>query len=275
MEIMAKSVRARRYSHMNVVLEEFDASVKHLTDLFGAVFMLDMPGPHWHACLMEIGNVIFEFFVPPHFMLNSRHGPHYLGIEYEADMEAARAAVASHGIRVMRDIVDAIHTHPADGFGIDYEFYGGTFYGPDAPFVTTHCKTAEYWRDEHPLGLLGIKGYTQTVSDLAAGERFLRSLLCAEPVYEEERPALAARAAGLRIADVVVELLAPTGDGPLRREMEWVGQGIRSTVFRTRDINQARQYFTNRGIALIPGTAPGSIAIPPKDNLGILFEFSE
>jgi hypothetical protein len=275
MLIMAKSVRARRYSHLNVVLEDFDASVKHLKELFGAVFMLDLPGPNWHACLMEIGGVIFEFFVPPHFMLNSRHGPHYLGIEYEVDMEEARAAVASHNIRIMRDIVEAIHTHPADGFGLDYEFYGGTFYTADAPYVTTHVKPAEYWRDEHPLGLMGIKAYTQSVSDIDAGARFLQSFLQAEPVYEADRPGLAARAVGLRIADVVVELLTPTGDGPLRREMELVGQGIRSTVFRTRDIDRARKYFSDRRVQVIPGTAPGSIAIPPAANLGILFEFSE
>jgi hypothetical protein len=272
---MAKSVRARRYSHLNVVLENFDASVAHLKDLFGAVFLLDLPGPNWHACLMEIGGVIFEFFVPPNFMLNSRHGPHYLGIEYETDMQEARAAVASHNVRIFRDIVEAIHTHPADGFGIDYEFYGGTFYGPDAPHVTTHVKPAEYWRDEHPIGLMGIKGYTQTVSDIVAGARFLQSLLEAESVYEVERPDLAARAVGLRIADVVVELLTPSGDGPLRREMQLVGQGIRSTVFKVRDIDQARQYFVGRGLQLIPGTAPGSFAIPPAANLGILFEFSE
>jgi hypothetical protein len=260
---------------MNVVVEQFDASVAHLRDLFGAVFLLDLPGPHWHAWLMEIGGVIFELFVPPHFMLNSRHGPHYLGIEYEADVDEAREAVAAHNIRIMRDLGEAFHTHPADGFGLDYEFYGGSFYGPDAPHLTTHCKPAQYWRDEHPLGLTGIKGYTQTVSDIAAGASFLRSFLSAEPVYEEDRPALAARAIGLRIADVVVELLAPTGDGPLRRELEQVGQGIRSTVFRTRDINQARRYFTDRGVPLIPGTAPGSFAVAPQANLGILFEFSE
>jgi hypothetical protein len=272
---MAKSIRVRRYSHLNVVLEEYDASVKHLEDLFGAVFLLDLPGPNWHACLMEIGGAIFELFVPPHFMLNSRHGPHYLGIEYEVDMREAREAVASHNIRIMRDIVEAIHTHPADGFGVDYEFYGGSFYGPNFAHLTTPCKSAEYWRDEHPLGLTGIKGYTQTVSDIAAGARFLQSLLQAEPLYEQDRAGLAARAVGLQVSDVVVELLTPTGDGPLRREMEQVGQGIRSTVFRTRDINQARQYFTDRGVALIAGTAPASFAVPPTANLGILFEFSE
>jgi hypothetical protein len=272
----ASAVRARRYSHLNVVLlEQFDASVAHLRDLFGAVFLSDLPGPNWHACLMEIGGVIFEFFVPPHFMLNSRHGAHYLGIEFEADVEEARQAVASHNVRIMRDLDVAFHTHPADGFGVDYEFYGGTFYGPDAQYVTTHCKPAEYWRDEHPLGLLGIQGYTQTASDITAGANFLRSFLCAEPVYEEDRPALVARAVGLRVADLIVELLTPTGDGPLRREMDLVGQGIRSTVFKVRDVNQVKKYFANRRVDLIAGTTPGSVAIPPKANLGILFEFSE
>ena len=51
-------------------------------------------------------------------MLHGRIGPHYLGIEYEVDMAQARAAIADNGIRIMRDIVQAVHTDPFDGFGV-------------------------------------------------------------------------------------------------------------------------------------------------------------
>ncbi|MBV1918209.1 MAG: hypothetical protein KUG65_09145, partial [Sphingomonadaceae bacterium] len=111
---MTTSVTPRRLSHMNVVIEDYDACVKHFTETFGGNFMLDLPSTDWHACLIEIGGIIIEFFAPPNFMLNSRHGPHFLGVEYEAPMDEARPAVAANNVRIFRDLEIAFHTDPAD-----------------------------------------------------------------------------------------------------------------------------------------------------------------
>jgi hypothetical protein len=73
----------------------------------------------------------------------------------------------------------------------------------------------------------------------------------------------------------VIELLAPTGDGPLMRELHRTGEGIRSAVFRVRNLEKARRYFTERGVELIAGTAPESFAVAPQANRGVLFEFAE
>jgi hypothetical protein len=272
---MLKSIRPRRVSHPNVVLEDYDASMAHLTELFGAVLLMDMPKPAWHACLVDIGGVIFEVFAPHAFLLNSRHGPHFLGMEYEADMGEVREAVAAHGIRIIRDIDVALHTDPTDCFGVDFEFYGGSFVDNDPPHLTRTMMPAAYWRDEHPLGLMGLKAYTLAVSDIGAASSFLKSFLSAEPAYEAPRPGLAAQAVGLQVADCVVELLTPTGDGVLQRELQQIGQGIRSMVFRTRSLDQARRYFTERGVPLVPGSAPDRFAVDPAANRGVLFEFSE
>jgi catechol 2,3-dioxygenase-like lactoylglutathione lyase family enzyme len=271
---MAISVNCRRVSHANLVIENLDASLAFLRDVYGASFMLDLPGPDWHACLIEIGGLVVELFEPKNFMLTSRLGPHYLGIEYEVDMAEARAAVADHGIRIMRDIGAAIHTDPADGFGADYEFFDGTFYGPEAPHVTTHTRSAEHWA-AHPIGFTGLIGYTHAVAVLPAASTFLQSFLGARPLYEVEREGLGARAIGLAIADAVCELVSPAGEGALLREMLRTGQGIRSTVYGVRDVAAARAHFESKGLRVIAGTAPGSIAVDPRDNLGILFEFAE
>lgn len=272
---MTKAVRPRRMSHMNLVMDNFDSSVAHFGRLFGAVFLKDLPGPNWHAYLVDIGGVILEIFVPPAFMLSSRHGAHYLGVEYEADMADAHAAVATNGIRIMRDIKLAFHTDPADGFGVDYEFYGGSFYTNEPPHLDRLCAPAEYWRDEHPLGLTGLVGYSHAVGDLDKATRFLQDFLGGEVLYEEARPALAALARGVRIADDIAELIMPLGEGALRTEMYRQGEGIRSTTFRVRDLEQARDYFHLRGITPVAGTAPASIAIKPADNMGVRFEFCE
>jgi hypothetical protein len=79
----------------------------------------------------------------------------------------------------------------------------------------------------------------------------------------------------LRIADAVLELLAPVGDGPLQEHLIAHGEGIRSTRFGVRDLDIARRYFHDRGIELVDGAAPGTLAIPPHQNLGVLFELAE
>ncbi len=57
------------------------------------------------------------------------------------------------------------------------------------------------------------------------------------------------------------------------REMFTTGQGIRSTVYRVKDVGATRAYLESMNLRVIDGTAPGSIAVDPRDNLGILFEF--
>ena len=269
------STEPTRVSHLNVILEDFDASIKHWTELFDANFMLDLPRPEWHACLVEIGGVIFEVFAPGNFLLNSRHGPHYLGMEYEAKMAQVRKSLVAHNVRIIRDHDIALHTHPADGLGVAWEFYEGSFHGENAANVTRPERPIAYWRDEHPLGLMGLKAYTLQVSDMESARQFVETFLGGQVKYDEPRPALGARAVGLQVADGILELLSPTGDGVLRRDMELVGQGIRSAVFHARSLEQSRRYFDGRKVPLIDGSAPGRFAIAPEANRGVLFEFSE
>ena len=271
---MARSVNCRRISHTNLVIEDFAASVAFLEGVYGGSFMADLPGPDWHACLIEIGGLVVELFEPRNFLLQSRIGPHYLGLEFEADVDEARAAVADHGMRIIRDLGVAIHTDPFQGFGVDYEFYGGTFYGPDAPHLKTFTKSPEHWA-AHPIGYTGLIGYTQAVADLAAATAFMKSFLGAEPIYETVREAIGARATGMRFAGIVCELVCPSGDGPLLRDMLQTGHGIRSTVYSVSDVAATRAYFEGRGLRVIAGARPGSVAVDPRDNLGILFEFVE
>ncbi len=272
---MARSIRPVRVNHMNVVLRDHDTSVAHFCERYGAEFMADMPQREFHASLVEMGQVIFELFVPHDYLICSRYGPHYLGLEWQADMDEVRAAVADHGLGIVRDIGLALHTDPADCFGVSYEFYGGYFLDRDWELLGGKIKPVSYWRDEHPLGLTGLKGYTHAVEDIEAAGAFLQSFLGAEPVYEVERPALAAHAKGLQVADAVIELLAPSGEGPIREYLNRHGQGIRSTVFGVRNIEQARGCLAGRDFPCEAGTSDGSIAVPAEANLGLIFEFSE
>lgn len=272
---MPRSIRPVRVNHMNAVLRDFAASIAHFEQAFGAEFMVDMPQQPFHAGLFEIGQVIFEPFVPHDFLISARLGPHYVGLEWQADIDDVRAALAEHGVGTVRDIGLALHTDPADCFGVAHEFYAGEFHTREWDLLGGTIKPMSYWRDEHPLGLAGLKGYTHVVENLDAAGAFYRGFLGAQPVFDEARPAIAARATGLRVADAVVELLAPDGEGWLARQLRRQGQGILSTVFSVRDLAQARHYCARKGIPLEAGTAQGYLTVPAQANRGILFEFAE
>lgn len=273
---MPRSIRPKRVNHMNVVLRDHDASVAHLGAHFDAEFMADMPQKEFHASLIEIGRVIFELFVPHDFLICARYGPHHLGLEWQADMDDVRAAVADHQLGIVRDIGLALHTDPADCFGVSHEFYGGYFHDREWELLGgSAIKSADFWRDEQPIGLTGLKGYTHAVEDIDAASAFLQSFLAAKPVYEEDRPALGAHAIGLAVADAVIELQTPSGQGELRQYLNRHGQGIRSTVFAVRDIEQARVSLESQSFTLVAGSADGSLAVPAAANLGLMFEFAQ
>jgi hypothetical protein len=272
---MPTSIHCKRVNHMNVVLEDFTASMDHFTSLYGAQFVSDMPQTEWHAGLFVMGRVLFELFAPYEFLLNSRYGPHFVGLEYETDLDEARQAIAERGIRISRDIGAAVHTHPADGFGVAFEFYNGNFHDAPRPTWREQMKPDEYWRDEHPLGLTGLKGYTVAVADVDAASDFFQDFLSAQVRSDTSRPDIAARAVGLEMADSTVELLAPVGDGAIREHVQRFGDGIRATVFSVRDLAQAERYFADRGVTLEAGDAPDRLAVPADANRGVIFEFSE
>jgi len=271
-----KALECLHMNHINAMVEDFDKSVDHLTDLFGAQFNLDLPGDHWHACLITIGGVMFEVFAPSQYLLHARFGPHYVGIEYQVpDADEARAEVLSRGMRVIRELGVAIHVHPAEAFGVAWEFFGRSFHDDPPPVAYVEpLKPPDYWR-EHPLGYTGLKRYSIAVADLDSAAVFFQDFLGGTAIYEEARPAVTARAVGFALGDTVAELISPTGAGPIERYLDRYGDGIRSTVFAVHDLEQARGYFAQRGVALHPGDGPDTLALAPEDNLGLLFEFSE
>lgn len=272
---MSTVIRPVRVNHINIVLEDFDESVGHFEDLFGALFLNDLPQNTWHACLIDIGRVIFEVFAPHEFFLHTRYGPHYIGIEYQADMPEVRQVLAEQGIRVARDLGEmALHVDPRDCHGIAFEFYEG-FFHDNEQLTGGVMKPAEHWRDEHPLGLTGLHGYTVVSPDLDDAVRFFTGFLQCDVVHEERYGDASARSVGLRTADAVLEVLAPDGHGPIEDHLRRAGEGIRSTVFGVRDLDQARGYFRDRGIELVPSVVPDTFTLPPERNVGALFEFRE
>jgi catechol 2,3-dioxygenase-like lactoylglutathione lyase family enzyme len=273
---MTEALDCLHMNHINALVEDFDQSIDHFSDLLGAQFNYDLPGAHWHACLITIGGVMFEIFAPIEYLLHARMGPHYVGVEYVVpDVDRARAETLDRGMRVIRELGEAFHVHPAEAFGVAWEFFHKSFQDPVAPPVPYDepIWSAERWL-EHPIGYTGLKRYSVAVADLDAALGFAQSYLGASVLYEEERPGVVAQAVGLGLGDTVVELISPRGAGPIERFVARYGDGIRSTVFAVRDLARTERYFAQRGIVLQPGDAPDSLALAPEDSMGLLFEFS-
>jgi 4-hydroxyphenylpyruvate dioxygenase-like putative hemolysin len=267
-------IRARRVEHLNIVHDDYDATVEHYQQHFGGVVVFDRMQPTWHACLMVVGGVLFEVFVPNEFFLHTRYGPHYLGVEYHVDdIAPVRETLKARGIRIARDLDVAVHTHPADMHGVSLEFFDDSFH-TNADLLDRPMPPAEYWRDEHPLGCTGLLGYTVAVADLASALPDFQAVLEHDVRYEVRRDAIAATGVGLDVGGAVLELVAPDGDGALEQHLRAHGEGIRSTVFGVRDVERARAYLGARGVDLVAGTAPDALAIPAVQNRGVIFEFA-
>ena len=91
---MPTAIQPIRLNHMNLVLQDFGESLRHFQGKYDAELLVDMPKPECHACLVETGCVLFELFFPSVYLLNARYGPHYVGVEYQANMEVVSRAVA-------------------------------------------------------------------------------------------------------------------------------------------------------------------------------------
>jgi hypothetical protein len=271
---VSKPIRALRVEHLNIVHEDYDATVEHYERLFGGVVVYDRRQPTWHACLMDVGGVLFEIFVPDNFFLHTRYGPHYLGVEYHVDdMAPVRETLAAHGIRIARDLDVAVHAHAADCHGVSLEFFIDSFHD-NADLLDRPMQPAAYWHAEHPLGFTGLRGYTVAVADLASALAHFQAILEHEVIYEVRRDVVGGTAVGLTVGGAVLELVAPDGDGPVDQHLREHGEGIRSTVFGVRDVDAVHRYFRERGIELVPGTAPDTLALPSEQNRGVVFEFA-
>ena len=271
------SIRPSAVNHVNFVPDDYDAAVRQLTEFYGARFLLDVPiGEPDRACLIDLGRVVIELFTPGFASrLKSFRGACSLGVEYVADVAQARQAMAERGFDMSLDYGSVIHAHADDCFGLAIEFFAHAFLGEDRPAAIAPPASAAYWRDEHPLGLLGLKAYCLAVNDAEAAAAFFADFLSGERRYDEERPAIGARAVGLHVGDGIVELLAPTGPGPLAARLARDGEGMISTVFRVASLDRARAFHAARGVELAAGTDLGRLAAPLTLNRGMAFEFSE
>jgi catechol 2,3-dioxygenase-like lactoylglutathione lyase family enzyme len=274
----------QRMNHVNAIVDGFDAAIDHHVQLFGAQLLQRHIEPETDNCLLAMGGVIIELFTPKGGRergmgrLLDTYGHHYQGVEWLVPSTVeALDVIRERGIRVIYGVEGVFFmTHPADCLGVSLEIFDGDWHRtPKPPNFLEAIHPISYWSDEHPLGITGLKHLSQAVTDLDAAVDWYVDLVGTTELYREPRPNAGAMAAGLQMGIDVVELLAPVEEGRITEYIERYGPRLRATTFSVRDLGAVERYFADRGITMVPGDGPRSLAIPVEQNYGLLYEFAE
>jgi catechol 2,3-dioxygenase-like lactoylglutathione lyase family enzyme len=272
-----------KVNHVNALTDGYSDTITHFRDRLGFQLNMEIPdrGDGTEACLLTLGGVMFEFFCPKERSdrgqgkLLDRFGDQYLGVEYQVpDVAAAREVCVEHDVRIINDNVHVFFTYPGSCLGISFEIWTGDWHAPQGDYFND-VLPGEYWRDEHPLGVLGLARISVAVEDLDAALDRFQTVTGAPLIGKVDRAHAGAVGVQVQAGDAVVELLAPTGDGPVADYLARYGERIRSTVFRVADLAKVERHLAGQGITLVPGDANDARAIPTDQNKNLLFEFTE
>lgn len=122
----------------------------------------------------------------------------------------------------------------------------------------------------HPLGATAVRGVSVLVRDLDQGRDLYERQLGLAAGREEAAAVPGARRARYGLGGFQIELLAPTGSGLLREELEQQGEGPYQLTLAVRSVAHARAHLARSGVRVedVPGV-PGSILITPDHTLGV------
>ena len=256
--------------HFNIVVDDYSVAVEHLQDVFGAHVNYQLDPAHLSegvkAGLITIGPVIFQFMGAAPHSKNAfrrkldRSGPGYIGIEFEVgNLDQAREAAKQNDIRVKYDRGAFFVTDPRDCFGFAVECYAGEWFNNPPDPRMTPVAPKSYWANEHPLGIVGLYGFTVAVQDREAAAARWTAVSGAERLGDgADGEPLWMSAADTRLG------LVDTSDG----------EQILAARLEVRDIGQTSRALAAKGLKL-EEIRKGLMAAPAAENHGVRIEFVE
>lgn len=275
-------IEVEKLTHINQLLGDFVEANRFYHEVFMAQEYMNSyhEAEKRDASLFVVGDTCIELFSPrtPTSSLGrqlSRFGDCWHSLEWKVpDLEAAKATLDERNIRQGSYYPGSfLMTHPKDSHGMILEMCPHEM--PNDPRLEPDWTPAP-WSDEHPIGIVGLNYLSVAVRDLPGAAEFLTDLVGAEPIYEIDREPAGGRAVGLRIADHVIELLAPTrSSGPAGSYMERFGPRMRSIIFQVKSLRALEIYLAERQLRTVPGDFTGATGIDPADNYGVLWQFTE
>jgi hypothetical protein len=264
-------------NHINAISDGYQETIEHYRDRVGFVLDREIPdgGDGTEACLMTLGGIMFEFFCPKDKtaergqgkLLRTR-GDHFIGLEYGVpDVAEARKVADAREVRVINELGGGavFFTYGKSTFGVSFEIWSGDF--------KQYRQPDGFW-EAQPVALSGVDRLTLAVQSVDAAVQRMQELSGVPKIGDVERPNANARGVQLQVGDLVWELLEPTGDGSVSAYLERLGEGIRSVVWRSADLERTKSHFSSQGFTLNEGDTDGSIALDPAENKNLLFEFT-
>jgi catechol 2,3-dioxygenase-like lactoylglutathione lyase family enzyme len=255
-----------RLFHLTHVVGDLDTVDRWYDEIFSVVRFYhgyeELAGRD--ASLIAIADLVLEPMAPARGRelrnrsvqrFQDRFGEHFHSIAwYVDDVGAIARRLDEHGIRLFNIVgrqvapderTAAVWTHPKETFGqLEFARYTDSIADPrfDPDWSTVR------WRD-HPLGIEGTSHIGIVVRDLAAAVRLYCDVLGARPFHESTVPDRK-RSVFVAVGDgTVVELAEPlAATSPEGQELERHGEGIRSVVYRTADLDRAHAFLDEHGL---------------------------
>jgi hypothetical protein len=270
--------KVERLGHVNNIASDVHPLRAAYVKVFGADVFSDWSNPDVGSsnCLLLISGTCIEIFAvdDEEKILGKylrRHGPGWHSLEWTVPSqgEAEEIAAARH-LRVTDRVDDAyVWLHPKDCHGLLLELSTHHFAGDSRD---TAGWEPTYWSDEHPLGIVGLNCIRVTSREPLAAAEWLADLTGTNVSYDEPRSGAGGRAAGVALADHVIEFIGAVGNGPIGEFLERQGERMHSVAFDVKDIAAASAFLSDQGIATSNGSGPGRIYIDPAVTSGSLIE---
>lgn len=121
----------------------------------------------------------------------------------------------------------------------------------------------------HANGVVRWTGIAVGVHDLESSINLYQRQIGLTLSQRNEVPALAAHGATFRVGPSTIELLAPTGEGPVQHMLATVGEGPFEVRLAVKDLKQTQAFLTQRGLHVTPApTDPSALLLSPDQAVG-------
>jgi catechol 2,3-dioxygenase-like lactoylglutathione lyase family enzyme len=115
----------------------------------------------------------------------------------------------------------------------------------------------------HPNGVTGWNGIAIGVRDLESAINLYQRQLGLAFSQRDEVPHLPTQRASFQVGPSRIDLLMPTGEGPVQHMLEEIGEGPFELTLTVRDLSQAREVLKQAGMSPEPGLETSATLILP------------
>ena len=156
-----------------------------------------------------------------------------------------------------------------DALGVRLEFLAGSL--ENDPRLRPGWDPT-WWRDQHPLGLMGLQSIGVSTSKLQTARDIFSGKLGWREIASRTTPE--AHCASFLIGDAIIEAMEPLDPGSELARHALAAKGIWCLTFQVRSAAAAAVYLRDKGLRLIAGPGHG-FAIDPGQAFGRLLRFTD